>query len=96
VTPVLKRLLGAVLSIAFLAYFLGPVFGAPRRVGRYELVTGVIIYSSVSAWIIGIRMRRKIRRNLGRKATEADLTSVDTWMDVETAEERNKRNKPLG
>jgi hypothetical protein len=91
-----RRLLGVVVSIAFLAYFLGPVFGAPWRPGRYEVVAGIIIYSSVSAWIIGIRMRRKIRRDLGRKATEADLTSIDTWMEVEAAEERNKKNKPLG
>jgi len=96
VTPLLKRLLGIVLSIAFLAYFLGPVFGAPWRTGRYELVTGIIVYSSVTAWIIGIRMRRKIRKDLGRKATDADLTSIDTWMEVEAAEERKKQNKPLG
>jgi hypothetical protein len=91
----LKRLLGVVLSIAFLAYFLGPVFGAPWRARWYELATGIIIYSSVAAWIIGMRMRRKIRRDLGRKATEADLTSIDTWMEVEAAEERNKEKKPL-
>jgi len=92
----LKRLLGVVLSIAILAYFLGPVFGAPWRPGRYELIAVVIIYLSVSAWIIGIRMRRNIERDLGRKATEADLTSIDTWMEVDAAEERNKEKKPLG
>jgi hypothetical protein len=96
VTRLLKRLLGVVVSIALLAYFLGPIFGAPWRPGRYELFTTIIVYSSVSAWIIGIRMRRKIRRDLGRKATEADLTSIDTWMEVEAVEERNKEKKPLG
>jgi hypothetical protein len=96
VASLLKRLLGVVLSIAILGYFLGPVFGASWRPGRYEFVTAVIIYSSVSAWIIGIRMRRKIKRDLGRKATGADLTSIDTWMEVEAAEERNNEKKPLG
>jgi hypothetical protein len=43
----------------------------------------VIIISVVSAWITGVRMRRKIRQDLGRKATDADLTSIDTWMKVD-------------
>jgi hypothetical protein len=56
----------------------------------------VIIISVVSAWITGVRMRRKIRKDLGRKATDADLTSIDTWMKVdEVEEERNKRKNPL-
>jgi membrane associated rhomboid family serine protease len=92
----LKRLLGVIVSIMILAWFFGPVFGAPWRVGSYQFAGIVIIYASVSAWIIGLRMRRKIRKDLGRKATEADLTSIDTWMEVEQAEERNKENKPLG
>ena len=91
-----KLLLGVIGSIAILAFFFGPIFGAPWRVGRYEVATIVIIYASASAWIIGIRMRRKIKRDLGRKATEADLTSIDTWMEVEEAEERNNEKKPLG
>jgi hypothetical protein len=93
---VLRRLLGLVLLIATLAYFFGPLFGAPWRIGRYDLAGVVIIYTSVSGWIIGMRMRRKIRKDLGREATDADLTSIDTWMNVEEVEERNQKNKPLG
>lgn len=92
-----KRLLGLVLSIAFLTYFLGPAFGAPWRISRYDLAAIAFIISvSASTWIIGLRMRRKVRRDLGRKATEADLTSIDTWIKVDKAEERNKERKPLG
>jgi membrane protease YdiL (CAAX protease family) len=91
-----KLLLGLILIIATLAYLLGPLFGAPWRVGRYDLVTLFLVYSCVSSWIIGIRMRRKIRRDLGRKATDADLVSIDTWMKVEEVEERNQEKKPLG
>jgi hypothetical protein len=36
-------------------------------------------------------MRRKIKRALGRKATEADLASIDTWIKVDEVEEK----KPL-
>jgi len=55
----------------------------------------VIIISVVSAWITGVRMRRKIRKDLGRKATNLDLTSIDTWMKVDEVEERKKGNRPL-
>jgi hypothetical protein len=55
----------------------------------------IIIIPVVSAWITGVRMRIKIRKDLGRKATEADLTSIDTWMKVDETEQRNKRNSPL-
>lgn len=93
---VMKRLLGVIVSVMILAYFFGPVFGAPWRVGRYQFAGIAIIYVSASAWIIGLRMRRRIRKDLGRKATQADLASIDTWMEVAQAEERNKENQPLG
>jgi hypothetical protein len=53
----------------------------------------IAIITIVSAWITGIRMKRKIRKDLGRKATDADLTSIDTWMKVDEVEQRNKGNK---
>jgi len=53
------------------------------------------IYNSVVGWITGVKMRRKISADLGRKATDNDLTSLDTWMEVSEAEERNQKNKPL-
>lgn len=90
-TPLRKLLSGLVLSMAFLTYFLGPAFGAPWRISRYILVTILVLCASLSAWIIGFLMRRKIRRDLGRGATEADLTSIDTWIKVDEAEEK----KPL-
>jgi hypothetical protein len=55
----------------------------------------LIIISVVSAWITGVRMRRKIRKDLGRKATNLDLTSIDTWMKVDEIERRKKQNSPL-
>jgi hypothetical protein len=62
-------------------------------------VGGVLCLSSavflVWVWVTGIQMRRKIRRLLGRKATYADLTSIDTWIKVDEIKERDERNKPL-
>jgi hypothetical protein len=37
-------------------------------------IATVIIVTSVSAWIVGIRMRRRIKRALGQEATEVELT----------------------
>jgi hypothetical protein len=63
----------------------------------YRLLIALIIagVTAVSTWIIGIQMKRKIKKDLGRKATESDLTSIDTWMKVEEEEEKNDRDKPL-
>jgi hypothetical protein len=64
------------------------------RLTPRDIAALTIIATSVSAWIIGIQMRRKIRRDLGRKATDADLTSINTWMKVDEIEQRSKRDKP--
>ena len=65
------------------------------RVGRIEgLMT--LIFTSVSSWLTGIKMRRKIREELGRKATDADLASIDTWTKVDEVEGRDHKKKPLG
>ena len=51
----------------------------------------VILVTSVSAWILGIRMRRRIKRALGREVNnEMELTSLNTWMKVEDEEERHR------
>ena len=66
-------------------------------VPRYEQPEALIsiVIETVWAWVVGIRMRMKIGRDLGRKATNADLTSIDTWMKVDEVEQREKPNKPL-
>jgi len=53
----------------------------------------VIVFTSVSARILGVRMRRRIRRGLGKKATDVELTSLDTWINVYDAEERDRGGK---
>lgn len=64
----------------------------PTRTGN-EIRLIIAVVTIVSAWITGIRMRRRIKRALGRKATKGDLTSIDTWMKVE--EKEAKKGKPL-
>lgn len=72
----------------------------PVPVSKYafpQVEVGVIsiIVETVWAWITGIRMRLKIKKDLGRKATDADLTSIDTWIKVDETEQQNKQKGPL-
>jgi hypothetical protein len=47
----------------------------------------IFVAGLISVWVAGLRMRRKIRSVLGRKATEADLASIKTWITVQEREE---------
>lgn len=51
------------------------------------------VVTTVSAWITGVRMRGRIRRSLGIKATDVELTSLATWMKVDQEEERTRGGK---
>ena len=54
----------------------------------------VILVMAISTWILGIRMRRRIKRALGTDVqNDVELTSLKTWMNVEDAEERNRGGK---
>jgi hypothetical protein len=54
----------------------------------------VITVTTITSWILGVRMRRRIKRTLGIEAkNEMELTSLKTWMDVENAEEKNRGGK---
>ena len=51
----------------------------------------IILVTAISTWILGVRMRRRIRKALGRSVNnEMELTSLNTWMKVEDEEERNR------
>ena len=52
----------------------------------------IIVATTVSAWIVAFRMRRRMRRALkGRWITDVELTSIATWMDVDHAEKQKGR-----
>ena len=54
----------------------------------------VIAVTAITSWILGVRMRRRIKRTLGIEVkNEMELTSLKTWMDVENAEEKNRGGK---
>jgi hypothetical protein len=51
-----------------------------------------MLVSAVSLWVTTLRMRRRLKRALGRTAKGAELLSIRTWIEVDEAEKR----KPLG
>ena len=56
------------------------------------ILLGIMVVTGIGAWITASRMRRKISGALGRKATDADLTSMTTWMQVAEVD-RSKEEK---
>ena len=54
----------------------------------------VIAVTAITSWMLGVRMRRRIKKTLGIEVkNEMELTSLKTWMDVETTEEKNRGGK---
>jgi hypothetical protein len=47
-------------------------------------IAAIII--GVSGWVFATRMRRRIKKDLGRSADDADLVSLETWMKVDEVE----------
>lgn len=58
-------------------------------------VLGFAITLTVSGWIVTVRARRRMKKSLGRKATDLELASLKTWMRVEEAEQRDKESGPI-
>jgi hypothetical protein len=60
-------------------------------IGLFKIV--VIVVTTVAGWITAIRLRRRVRRALGKEATDTNLTSFNMWMRVDEAEERKRGGK---
>jgi hypothetical protein len=64
---------------------------------RHNLEVTAIYYSAgaiatiiltVSGWIYAARLRRRIKNDLGETAGAVELTSLETWMKVDEAEQK--------
>jgi hypothetical protein len=69
------------------------VYGGPIHAAYLFYVLGVILFTTITSWIVGIRMRRRIKSDLGRKVHDGDLSSIDTWMKVDEVEEKKHPGK---
>jgi len=62
---------------------------------RLLVLVTTLIVTTVSSWVMAFRMRRRIRKSLGRKTSDLELTSINTWMEVDEAEQRNRERKSI-
>jgi hypothetical protein len=65
-----------------------PMFGGNGRITT-------AIWITVSGWVVSLRARRRMKKSLGRRATDLELASLNTWMRVEEAEQRDKESGPI-
>jgi hypothetical protein len=59
----------------------------------FKLITAIWI--TVSGWVVSLRVRRRMKKSLGRKATDQELASLTTWMKVEETEQREEESGPM-
>jgi hypothetical protein len=50
----------------------------------------VVVGTTITGWIAGVRMRRRVHRVLRKEVADAELTSINLWMQVEDDEERKR------
>jgi hypothetical protein len=53
------------------------------------------IWLTISGWIVSLRARRRMKKSLGRKASDLELASLKTWMAVEETEQREEESGPI-
>lgn len=50
----------------------------------------LIIVTVITGIIVKIKMKGQMKRSLGRKVEDHELTSLNSWMEVHEKEDRNK------
>jgi hypothetical protein len=58
-------------------------------------VLAAVIAATVSGWIVTVQVRRRMKKSLGRKATDLELASLKTWMHVKETEQREEESGPI-
>jgi len=61
--------------------------------GLYGITKAIV--ATVSEWIVTLRTRRRMKKSLGRKASDLELASLKTWMRVEETEQREQESRPI-
>ncbi|HZD08800.1 MAG TPA: hypothetical protein VE176_11155 [Candidatus Limnocylindrales bacterium] len=58
-------------------------------------ILGIVIGAAVSGWIVTMQVQRRMKKSLGRNATDLELASLKAWMRVEEAEQREEESSPI-
>ncbi len=53
----------------------------------------ILVITVVTAWVVRMRMRRRVKMDLGKTVDDNDLLSIQTWMKVDEVE---KKKNPGG
>ena len=51
-----------------------------------------LVAVAVSGWIVTTRVRRRMKKSLGRETADLELASLNTWMKVEEREQQEKES----
>jgi len=54
-----------------------------------------MIAVAISGWIVTRQVRRRMKKSLGRSASDLELASLKTWMAVEERERQEKESSPI-
>ena len=54
-----------------------------------------MIALTVSGWIVTRQVQRRMKKSLGREASDLELASLKTWMAVEEREQQEKKSAPI-
>jgi hypothetical protein len=55
----------------------------------------IVIVTTISGLIVAVRMRRRMKKSLGRRASSLDLVSFRSWNEVEELERRKEESKAI-
>jgi hypothetical protein len=61
--------------------------------GLFEF--GIVIGVTVSGWIVTRQVRRRMKKSLGRSASDLDLVSFRAWNEVKNIEQRKAESGPI-
>jgi hypothetical protein len=53
------------------------------------------IGTTIATWIATSVVRRRMRRALGRRVSDSELTSISAWMKAVDNEERTEQRQPI-
>ncbi len=54
-----------------------------------------VIAVTISAWLVTRQVRGRMRKSLGKTPSDLELASLNTWMRVEEAEQREEESRPI-
>jgi hypothetical protein len=55
----------------------------------------LVIWGAIASWIVAHRMRQRIQKALHKDVSDIELTSLNTWMQVDKKEKQDEASKAI-